>query len=156
MREDAGQAGSPGGTFRDIPEAITQANGEQDALWQAADCLEEVIAGRIAGGREIPKASRAARFSRWMRRVRRPPESLEADRPLLKRGADLQFAIASMNRAKVLTYRSARRSVVETLACLMPSISAKRACQFIQSHFMQSGLDAGIDANAGCCRQFIL
>jgi antitoxin HicB len=51
-------------TFRDVPEAITQGEGEKDALWQAADCLEEAIAGRIAGGREIPKASRAARGER--------------------------------------------------------------------------------------------
>ena len=50
--------------FRDIPEAITQGNGERDALWQAADCLEEAIAGRIADGGEIPKASRAARGER--------------------------------------------------------------------------------------------
>jgi antitoxin HicB len=47
-------------SFRDVPEAITQGEGEKDALWQAADCLEEAIAGRIAGGREIPKSSRAA------------------------------------------------------------------------------------------------
>ena len=51
-------------TFRDVPEAITQGNGERDALWQAADCLEEAIAGRIAHGREIPKASRPARRER--------------------------------------------------------------------------------------------
>ena len=51
-------------TFRDFPEAITQGKGEKDALWQAADCLEEAIAGRIAGGRAIPKASRAARGER--------------------------------------------------------------------------------------------
>ncbi len=51
-------------TFRDIPEAITQGNGEKDALWQAADCLEEAIAGRIADGREIPKGSREARGER--------------------------------------------------------------------------------------------
>ena len=51
-------------TFRDVPEAITQGKGEKDALWQAADCLEEAIAGRIADGREIPKASRAARSER--------------------------------------------------------------------------------------------
>jgi antitoxin HicB len=48
-------------TFRDVPEAITQGNGKKDAVWQAADCLEEAIAGRIADGREIPKASRPAR-----------------------------------------------------------------------------------------------
>jgi antitoxin HicB len=51
-------------TFRDIPEAITQGRGEKDALWQAADCLEEAIAGRIADGREIPKASRTERAQR--------------------------------------------------------------------------------------------
>ena len=45
-------------TFRDFSEAITQGKGEKDALWQAADCLEEAIAGRIAGGRAIPKAER--------------------------------------------------------------------------------------------------
>jgi antitoxin HicB len=50
--------------FRDVPEAITQGNGERDALWQAADCLEEAIAGRIADGRHIPQASRAARGER--------------------------------------------------------------------------------------------
>ena len=51
-------------TFRDVPEAITQGDGEKDALWQAADCLEEAIAGRIADGREIPYASRMARGER--------------------------------------------------------------------------------------------
>ena len=51
-------------TFRDVPEAITQGKGEKDALWQAGDCLEEAIAGRIADGRGIPKASRAARGER--------------------------------------------------------------------------------------------
>jgi len=51
-------------TFRDIPQAITQGKGEKDALWPAADCLEEAIAGRIADGREIPKASRTARGER--------------------------------------------------------------------------------------------
>jgi len=53
-------------TFRDVPEAITQGEGEQDALWQAADCLEEAIAGRIAGGRAIPKTSKAARGERMI------------------------------------------------------------------------------------------
>jgi antitoxin HicB len=48
-------------TFRDVPEAITQGKGLKDAHWQAADCLEEAMAGRIAGGREIPKPSSARR-----------------------------------------------------------------------------------------------
>lgn len=51
-------------TFRDLSEAITQGNGEKDALWQATDCLEEVIAGRIADGREIPEPSKASRSER--------------------------------------------------------------------------------------------
>ncbi len=51
-------------TFRDVPEAITQGSGEKDAIWQAADCLEEAIAGRIAGGREIPRASKTVRGER--------------------------------------------------------------------------------------------
>ena len=51
-------------SFRDVPEAITQGKGVKEALWQAEDCLEEAIAGRIADGREIPKASKAARGER--------------------------------------------------------------------------------------------
>ena len=51
-------------TFRDVPEAITQGQGEKDAVWQAADCLEEAIAGRIADGREIPHATKATRGER--------------------------------------------------------------------------------------------
>ena len=51
-------------TFRDVPEAISQGKGEKDAVWQAADCLEEAIAGRMADGREIPKASKATRGER--------------------------------------------------------------------------------------------
>jgi antitoxin HicB len=51
-------------TFRDVPEAITQGKGEKDALWQAADCLDEAIAGRIADRKAIPKASKAARGER--------------------------------------------------------------------------------------------
>jgi len=53
-------------TFRDLPEAITQGDGEKDALWQAADCLEESLAGRIADGREIPKATKQARGERMI------------------------------------------------------------------------------------------
>ncbi len=44
-------------TFRDIPEAITQGDHEQEALEEAADALEEAIAGRIRIGEEIPEPS---------------------------------------------------------------------------------------------------
>lgn len=46
-------------TFPDLPEAITQGETRVDALAQAADCLEEAIAGRIRRGDEIPLASRS-------------------------------------------------------------------------------------------------
>jgi antitoxin HicB len=45
-------------TFPDLPEAITQGEGRLDALGQAADCLDEAIAGRIRRGDEIPTASK--------------------------------------------------------------------------------------------------
>ena len=41
--------------FPDFPEAITNGADRQDALRQAADCLEEAIAGRIVDGLEIPQ-----------------------------------------------------------------------------------------------------
>lgn len=44
-------------TFPDIPEAITQGDDLSDALMQAADCLEEALAGRIVSGQEIPTPS---------------------------------------------------------------------------------------------------
>jgi antitoxin HicB len=51
-------------TFRDLPEAITQGDSIDDALAEAADCLEEAIAGRIDDGREIPPPSSAKRGER--------------------------------------------------------------------------------------------
>lgn len=41
-------------SFLDLPEVITQGEDEADALVQAADALEEAIAGRIRRGEEIP------------------------------------------------------------------------------------------------------
>jgi antitoxin HicB len=46
-------------TFPDVPEAITQGNDVPDALAQAADALEEAIAGRIRRGDSVPEASEA-------------------------------------------------------------------------------------------------
>lgn len=45
--------------FRDLPEAITSGTDRSDALIQAADCLEEAIAGRILDHLEIPWPSKA-------------------------------------------------------------------------------------------------
>lgn len=40
--------------FPDFPEAITQGENEEDALREAADCLEEAIANRIIMKLDIP------------------------------------------------------------------------------------------------------
>jgi antitoxin HicB len=47
--------------FPDLPEALTGGTGLQDTLVQAADCLAEAIAGRIARGDEIPAPSKLKR-----------------------------------------------------------------------------------------------
>jgi antitoxin HicB len=41
-------------TFRDWPEAITQGETLEEALLEAADCLEEAVAARIDDRGEIP------------------------------------------------------------------------------------------------------
>lgn len=45
-------------TFRDIPEAITQAGSFDDCFVEAMDCLDEAIAGRIDDGIDIPSPSK--------------------------------------------------------------------------------------------------
>lgn len=47
--------------FPDLPEAITSGTGREEALMQAADCLEEAIAGRIVDGLDIPMPSSCRR-----------------------------------------------------------------------------------------------
>jgi antitoxin HicB len=54
------KAGGFSVTFRDLPEAITQGEDRLDALDQAADCLEEAVAGRIRRGDEIPSPSKTS------------------------------------------------------------------------------------------------
>ncbi len=44
-------------TFPDFPEALTQGDDEAGALREAADCLEEVVAGRIVDREEITPPS---------------------------------------------------------------------------------------------------
>lgn len=48
-------------TFVDLPEAITQGETVDEALQEAADCLEEAIANRIVTGLPIPSPSRSKR-----------------------------------------------------------------------------------------------
>lgn len=48
-------------SFPDLPEAITQGEDTAEALIQAADALEEAIAGRLRRGDDIPAPSRPQR-----------------------------------------------------------------------------------------------
>jgi antitoxin HicB len=47
--------------FPDLPEALTGGSDLEDTLAEAADCLAEALAGRIARGDSIPKPSRVKR-----------------------------------------------------------------------------------------------
>lgn len=51
-------------SFRDVPEAITQADSLPQCLDAAAGALQAAIEGRIMDGLEIPVASRAKRGER--------------------------------------------------------------------------------------------
>lgn len=51
-------------TCRDLPEAITQGETIEEALTEAADCLEEAVAARIDDGRDIPMPSESKRGER--------------------------------------------------------------------------------------------
>ena len=44
-------------TFRDFPEAATDARTRDAALREAVDCLEEAVAGRLKRGDDIPVPS---------------------------------------------------------------------------------------------------
>jgi hypothetical protein len=50
-----------------LPEAITQGDDAAEPLSQAADALEEAVAGRISGGEENPAPSSRGLGSTWFR-----------------------------------------------------------------------------------------
>jgi len=50
--------------FPDFPEALTDGADEQEALAEAADCLAEAVAARMADGQEIPPPRPAGRDHR--------------------------------------------------------------------------------------------
>jgi antitoxin HicB len=50
--------------FRDLPEAITSGRDAADAVEQAADCLQEALAGRLVRREAIPKPSKIRRGER--------------------------------------------------------------------------------------------
>lgn len=47
--------------FPDLPEAITQGEDREDALYQAIDCLEEAVANRIIMKLDLPLPSNKKR-----------------------------------------------------------------------------------------------
>jgi len=53
-------------TCRDLPEAITQGETLEEALAEAADALEEAVAGRISDARDIPMPTEAKRGERMV------------------------------------------------------------------------------------------
>jgi antitoxin HicB len=57
--DDSGEAPSLLVTFPDFPEGITSGKDLAEALFNASDCLEEALAGRICGREEIPRPSPA-------------------------------------------------------------------------------------------------
>jgi antitoxin HicB len=50
--------------FRDLPEAITSGRDMADAIEQAADCLQEALAGRLIRRDAVPKPSKQRRSER--------------------------------------------------------------------------------------------
>jgi antitoxin HicB len=52
--------------FRDLPEAITSGQDRADAIEQAADCLQEALAGRLVRRGPIPEASKGRRGDRMI------------------------------------------------------------------------------------------
>jgi antitoxin HicB len=50
--------------FRDLPEAITNGRDMADAIEQAADCLQEALAGRLVRRDAIPRPSKERRGER--------------------------------------------------------------------------------------------
>jgi len=105
-------------SFRDVPEAVTQGKGERDALWQAADCLEEAIAGRIADGRVIPKASRAARGERLIP----VPAPMAAKAALYLTMAEARVTKAQLARKLGCDEREVRRMLDPRHATKLPRI----------------------------------
>jgi antitoxin HicB len=53
-------------TCRDLPEVITQGETLEEPLVEAADALEEAVAGRISDARDIPMPTDAKRGERMV------------------------------------------------------------------------------------------
>ncbi|MDP2186672.1 MAG: type II toxin-antitoxin system HicB family antitoxin [Pseudomonas sp.] len=54
-------------TFRDVPEAITQGEDEDEALLRAVDALETALSFYTDAGRDLPKAGKTKRGQHTVR-----------------------------------------------------------------------------------------
>lgn len=77
-------------SFRDLPECLTSGTDEAEALVEAADALEEAIAGRIDDGEPIPSPS-----------ARRPGEYNVAVPPGMAAKAALALAFRESGMTRV-------------------------------------------------------
>lgn len=76
--------------FPDLPEAITDGADREEALVEAADCLEEAVAGRIARGDPIPRPS-----------ARKPGDRLIPVPPVTAAKAALYLAVREAGMTRV-------------------------------------------------------
>jgi antitoxin HicB len=106
-------------SFPDLPEAITQGEDEITALEEAADALEEALAGRIRRGDEIPQPSRPRRGQRAV--VPAPLMAAKAALYLMLRDSGLtRSALARMLHCDV---REVRRLLDPKHPSKLPRIS---------------------------------
>jgi antitoxin HicB len=101
-------------SFPDLPEAITQGEDELDALEQAADALDEALAGRIRRGDEIPRPSE-----------RRHRQRIVVPTPLMAAKAALYLTLRSSGLTKSDLARALKCDVREVRRLLDPKHPSK-------------------------------
>lgn len=78
-------------SFPDVPEALTEGNGEQDALKQAQDCLAAALGGYISMLRTIPR-----------------PQPAKSEHSMISLPTHLEAKIALYNSMLALNVSNAR------------------------------------------------
>lgn len=105
-------------TFPDIASAVTDGNDESDAVWQAADCLAEAIAGCIVDGLDIPPPSRR----RAGQRLVAVPPSIAAKAALYLAMRDVGVTKAELARRLRLEHKAVRRMLDPRLQTKLPRV----------------------------------
>ncbi len=107
-------------TCRDLPEAITQGESIQDALTEAADCLEEAIAARIDDRRDIPEPSALERNERAVS----VPTSMALEAAVYLAVREAGIGISELARLMKLDDKEARRMLDPRHPTKLPRIEA--------------------------------